>query len=116
MRVGGVDNSTSSSYVHQSVYASSTTVGGSRTTTNAGIIGSSSSTTESGDIGWFYGPYLAQPTACRVVGAYGYLSATVQDFAWTHNQSTSYDGFSIIVGQTTPGTISGRVAVYGMRK
>lgn len=111
---GGVDNSTASSYRAQYLLASSTTVSGYRT--NAGTVGLwgyNRSTSGSGQVSWFYGPYLAQPTAYRSVSAYDDSGADMVDVAGTHNQSASYDG---IWFDPNGFTLSGRVAVYGMRK
>ena len=112
--VGGTENSTASSYVYQYWFADSTSVSAERTTTNYGNMGARGNTQRAGTIMTVYGPYLAQPTAYRTVYADDYLSAAVTDFAGTHNQSTSYDGFGWHTGGAF--TFSGRVAVYGMRK
>jgi hypothetical protein len=113
LRVGGTDNSTASSYVYQELEAASTTVGGARITDNIGRFCPFNNTQENGAIVHIYGPFLAQPTAWRSVTANDASSARIDDYAGTHNQSTSYDGFTMIPGT---GSITGRVAVYGMRK
>jgi hypothetical protein len=114
-RVGGTDNSTASSYTSQELTANGTSVTGAiRNVATSGYFVTSSSVQYCGSVLHFYGPYLAQPTAWRQVTANGYLSATIFDTAGTHNQSVAYDGFSIITPTTT--TLSGRIAVYGMRK
>lgn len=112
MRVGGADNSTANSYVGQQIYADSTTVAGVRnTTTFAQGFGHSDSTARGGCHWYFYGPHLTQPTAGRSVVVSGYSSAYIQDVAFTHNQSTSYDGFTVL---TSTGTISGALTIYGL--
>ena len=111
-RASGTDNSTASSYVHQYLFSSSTTIEGARTTTNYGQLSNRGNTQRAGVVGWVYGPFLAQPTAYRSVMADDYLSAAVLDFAGTHNQSTSYDGITFIAAA---GSFTGLVAVYGMR-
>jgi len=112
---GGVDNATASSWVHQYLFADSTSVTGARTTTNYGVIASRGNGQRAGSVTHIYGPYLAQPTAYRSVYADDYLSAAVTDFVGTHNQSVSYDGFSWHTGNASY-TFTGRIAVYGMRK
>jgi hypothetical protein len=112
LRNSGSDDSTANSYVYQALYASGTSIIGVRLTSNT-TYHLTSSTTKSGDIINVYGPYLSQPTAIRNVSVSGSSSATIQDVASTHNQSTSYDGFTIYPPASN---LSGRVAVYGMRK
>ena len=86
---------------------------GSRASSDFGVFAPADDTQRSGTIAYFYGPYLTQPTAFRSVSAAGYLNAWMSDQASTHNQSTAYDGFNLY---TFTGSVSGRVAVYGMRK
>lgn len=109
---GGAEAS-GSNYTNQYLYAFSTTVGGTRETSQSyGRLGSSVSTQRSGITAYFYGPYLAQPTASRSVGVEGVDSARVYDLANTHSLSTAYDGILLSVG---PDTFTGNVAVYGLR-
>jgi len=114
LRVGGIDNTTSSSYVHQYWFAESTTVSGFQQTSNYWVLSARGITKRAGFVASIYGPYLAQPTAWRTVMADDYNSASVTDLGGTHNQSTSYDGITLIGNSSQ--TMTGRVAVYGMRK
>jgi len=110
-RAGGTDNSTASSYVTQNLLASSTTVSGTRTTNNITTdILAAYATQRAGAHLYFYGPYLAQPTAGRSVTALDNSSATITDCAFTHNQSTAYDGFTLI-GDTN---MTGALTIYGL--
>lgn len=112
MRASGSDNSTANSYVSQMLNADSTTVSGARytqTETNLTLIGG---TPSMGFQLYLYGAYLAQPTAGRTSTVVNYLDATLRDFAFTHNQSTSYDGFTFFVAS---GSFTGKLAVYGVR-
>jgi hypothetical protein len=116
LRVGGVDNATASSYVTQTIETRSTTVLAERETLDTGEI---AYTLGDGDkcglIINFYGPYLTQPTAWRTLTSNNNndgAGAGMTDKAGTHNQSASYDGFTLI---QQFGTISGRIAVYGIR-
>jgi hypothetical protein len=114
LRASGSDNSTASSYTRQILYADSTTIFSSRASADlGGAYAHASSTSRNISVGHFYGPFLAQPTAVRTVIASGYASAYIQDVAITHNQSTSYDGFTLIPGSTT--NITGSLQVYGVR-
>jgi hypothetical protein len=111
-RSGGTDNSTSNSYVYQYMVASSASVAGSRTTYDRGALFLAYGVQRAGSVGFIYGPYLSQPTAYRAVNVSDNASATIQEYGGTHNQSASYDGFTLSNGFA----LSGRVAVYGMRK
>lgn len=112
LRLSGTDNATANSYTRQLLSASSTTVSGSRSTTTASFISASSNDQRDGMQVFLYGPALAQPTAVRSVTGDGLLGARIYDNAFTHNQSTAYDGITFYPGG---GTISGRIAVYGLR-
>ena len=112
LRASGTDNSTASSYTFQILAADGTSVTGSRGSNDFfNGFHVSSSTARSGDTYYFWGPHLSQPTAVRQVSSVGYLSALIYDHAWTHNQSTAYDGFTIY--SSSP-NMSGLVSVYGL--
>lgn len=112
LRASGTDNSTASSYVYQRLIADSTSVTAARTTTNIYAIGSLDDSERSGFSLAVYGPYLAQPTAFRSVLVSGYSGAYLWDTAATHNQSTAYDGLSLIPDS---GNFTGALQVYGVR-
>lgn len=117
MRLSGTDNTTASSYATQYIAVSTSSVSGFRQTTSQAELTQYGHDT-CGLVAFFYGPFLAQPTAVRTVtqGADGAISTpTIYDCAVTHNQSTAYDGFSFYTG-TGLALLTGRVAVYGMRK
>ncbi len=117
MRFSGTDNTTASSYVQQYLNATTTTVSGFRQTTSQSELNQFGNDT-CGLVANFYGPFLAQPTAVRTVtcGSDGAIATpTIYDCATTHNQSTAYDGFSFYTGSGLT-LLTGRVAVYGMRK
>ena len=111
MRLSGTDNSTASSYVYQKLEAYSTTVAGSRTTSNQAVCSTSNDSQRHGLSLSMFGPYLAQPTAWRSVTVSGSAGAQINDYAGTHNQSTSYDGVTLYPGSIN---ISGLVSVYGL--
>jgi hypothetical protein len=113
LRVGGVDNATGSSYTLQSLGVNGTSLAGTGRNSNtfASPFGFVSTTARDGLSAFFYGPFLAQPTAMRQISAFAYANALIYDTAITHNQSTSYDGFTLI-GQTS--AVTGLVSVYGL--
>ena len=109
-RVSGTDNSTASSYVSQALGANGTTISKGRDTESFGYLSNQASTQAAGYQAHVYGPYLAQPTAARSVTVYGFGDARLMDYAWTHNQSTSYDGFTLY---TAGVTLTGTIHVFG---
>ena len=111
LRAAGTDNSTASSYTYQRAYINSGTITAVRSSWDQAFLYDTSGS-NSGFVGYFYGPFIAQPTSMRFTPAPGYLG-TMSDTAVTHNQSVSYDGFTLIIPTTT---VAGRVAIYGMRK
>lgn len=114
LRASGTDNTTANSYSTQELSADNTTFFSSRSTSNLfQVFGGLYSTQRDGLTYYFFGPYLAQPTAMRVVEGASYLSAYILDSAGTHNQSTAYDGVSWI---TSSGSMSGLVTVFGFNQ
>ena len=111
LRASGTDNSTASSYTAQKLQANGTSVSGSRASNNNGVVQLSRDTLRSGSTIHLYGPQLAQPTAVRSVSASSTSSAMITDYALTHNQSTSYDGITLI--NQGGWKLSGLVTVYG---
>jgi len=113
-RASGSDNSTANSYVVQRINASSTTVNADRNTADYGQLPTIYATQRSGLTFYLFGPYLAQPTACRSVFVGDAASAYLRDHAGTHNQSTSYDGISFFMASST--NFSGLVTVFGFNQ
>ena len=113
LRAAGSDNSTANSYTLQTLYAESTTVAAGRATGTYGRIITAYGTQRAGTNVMFYGPYLAQPTASRNTGASDSASAYIVEYAVTHNQSTSYDGFTLVPSLSA--NITGALQVYGVR-
>jgi len=112
MRASGTDNTTANSYTYQHLLATSTSITGARATTTTSFWAAASATQQDGFTVYLYGPALAQPTAARSVTVYGEDSARIFDNAWTHNQSTSYDGFTLAMNIS--GTFTGLIKVYGL--
>ena len=111
LRASGV-NAEDFDYTHQFIFASGTTVTGTRVTQNSWPWVRSSATQRSGTTIYVYGPYLAQPTASRTVSAFGLSNATIQDYACTHPLTTLYDGFTLT---SSSDDFSGLVSVYGLK-
>jgi hypothetical protein len=111
-RTAGTDAS-GSNYTIQSLNASSTSVTGSRSTSQtSAFMGQADDDNLSGEMIYIYGPFLSQPTAWRNTNVMGNSGGTIYDFAGTHSLSTSYDGLTLI-GEAGF-LLSGLVAVYGL--
>ena len=114
LRVGGVDNSTASSYTQTLVYGFTTNSGGQSAT---GSAWSNTSVTNGGAFfGSFliHGPFAAAQTNVNfnytVYSGSGYQ--VVYSGYGNHNQATSYDGISIL--QSAQSFTSGTCRVYGL--
>ena len=110
-RVSGADNSTANSYILQRISANSTTVAGVRTTANYfqgfNIYNDDTNAFELN----LFRPFLTKPTLFNASLMYGLNGGMLQNYVGQHNQSTSYDGFTMY-GPTVTGTIS----IYGFNK
>lgn len=113
LRAAGTDNSTANSYTSQLLLANGTSVTGSRQSSAEAWLGTVVSTDNNGQEIFLYGPHLAQPTAMRGLDASQNLGGYIADRAVTHNQSTSYDGFTIWVEGLA---FTGLIKVYGLVK
>ena len=96
LRASNSDNSTSSSYTFQDLQAYSTTVAASRGTDSQGLLFPANNEHRSASTLYVFGPKLAQATAWRTVSVNDGSGSRLFDAAGTHNQSTSYDGFTLI--------------------
>jgi hypothetical protein len=110
MRASGSD-ATGSNYTLQQLSANSTTVSGARVTSLT--YGQSHITGEEpyGVHMYFYGPYLAQPTAQRSVTVSTFSTVSIYDEVNTHSLSTSYDGITLY---PSAGSSTGALCVYGL--
>jgi len=111
LRVGGSDNSTASSYTSQFVQgASSSVTSGAETESYWNLFAANTSRSiATYDIAQ---PFVATPTALIGMGA---RTGRITSRFSHHNQSTSYDGFSILdVGGVT--TLTGYLQVFGYNK
>lgn len=112
LRASGSDNSTASSYTRQVLQVDNTSVSASRSTGDKGRLNAAYGTQRAGFDWHVYGPYLTQPTATRSITVSDASSAYIEEYACTHNQSTSYDGFTFI---PSSGNITGALTVMGVR-
>jgi hypothetical protein len=115
LRASGTD--TSSGYTNQIMDVYNSTIDSRRdSSVTAFGFGPVSTYNRAGQIIDIYGPSLSQPTAARCVSSGPWSSGYpgyIIDAACTQSSSTSFDGFTIYPGG---GVMTGRVAVYGMRK
>jgi hypothetical protein len=115
LRASGSDAS-GTNYTRQALSATSTTVSAARDTSqDTGYVMLTSTAYPNMTYINIYGPFLAQPTAWAARGASSYLGAYLRDEANTHSLSTSYDGFTLKHQNSPTQTITGTVAVYGIR-
>lgn len=113
LRAGGT-NTSGSDYTDQYIFASGTSLTGSRSAAGASpSILAYNTTYRSGMVIYLWGPYLAQPTAIatRAIDART-GNANIVDLSVFHSLSTAYDGFYFAV---SAGTITGSLAVYGFK-
>jgi len=113
VRSSGTDNSTASSYTQQLIAAANDGIFGSRVAENYGRVGYLGNEQRLGMNIYIFGPYLAQPTAWRSVTVHDLGGGAIFEYANTHNQSTSYDGFSLICQS---GNFSGLMTVFGFNQ
>jgi hypothetical protein len=109
MRVGGVDNSTGSSYKRHRMLSLNTGNFNGDTVDNNWQVGLSNNVDTR-----FPGSFIVsrpfEAVSTGVSGTMGYDEGS-QLFHGFHNQSVSYDGFSLIVAS---GNITGKIVVYGL--
>ena len=114
LRVGGSDNSTANSYVRQLLQATSTTVSGSRVTSNLINIARYGNTLKNSFEITIYNPFLTVPTVFQSYVNDSVSGAFLALYSGTHNQTVSYDGFTL-----TPfgGTFTiDKISVYGLKE
>jgi hypothetical protein len=109
LRVSGSDNSTASSYTSQEVRGSSTTAAAFQTIDSFFQIGYASDEPSNFNL-TFFKPFVAVKTSFIGLGGRLDRMAAINGF---HNQTTSYDGITIIPESST---ITGDISVYGLAK
>jgi len=110
LRASGT-NATGANYTGQRIRADSTTITGQRTSASTNSQVFHISTTRSGNHLFLYGPNLSQPTAGRSVTSTGTSGGRFDEVAFTHDLSSSYDGFSL---QPSIASMTGLIKVYGL--
>ena len=110
MRLAGSDNSTASSYVRQRLYVFTSTVQAQAATANSwATFGTTSGSNISHAIIELFNPFLASQTGFTLTTGGG---ADHMNSKGYHNQSVSYDSFTLICTANMTGTYS----VYGYNK
>lgn len=104
-------DASATNYTNQYISAHTTSITGSRTTSeNRGIFKNIDAGRDGGVL-YIYGPGLTQPTVSRSVNVNTLDSARLVDYVTTHGLSTNYDGITFL---PVSATISGLVCVYGL--
>lgn len=111
LRAAGSDNSTANSYVRQIIDGNNTTVAGSRATSTSWDMAGIASSLVNAYFIEMVNPFKASAT--------GYVCSTIRADSGaffnpsngTHNQTVSYDGFTILPTATFTGSIS----IYGYK-
>lgn len=113
-RSGGTNNTDTSSYIAQYLYAQSTTRNAARETSNTGALCTATANTESNAFAiHIFNPYQATTTEAQSHGWYYVnggrdLTVTIQ-----HTTASSFDGFAL---EPRSGTVTGTLYLYGYSK
>lgn len=112
LRSAGTDNTGTSTYTCQTFVLDGTSATAQRPSGSSFEIGRATSGTAAGLNILLCSPFLTEKTTGKTVTVGNISSASMYDVALSHNQSTSYDGFTLI----GPGSasITGLIAVYGL--
>lgn len=113
LRASGTDNSTASSYVLQSSNFNDTSISGARVTSNLWTI-MSISNTQTWSVMYIdiYKPFIATKTLLSGLNTSSYLSSYTRVVGGTHNQATSYDGFTVAA---LAGNVYGEIRTYAYK-
>lgn len=109
MRSSGSDAS-GSNYVRQLMQAASTTVSGTRQSSQTEGRVMAHDGVGNGFHFYIWGPFLAEPTMSRAVGVRS-GGPTIYDWISSHSLSTSYDGITFFPASQT---ITGSMTIYGL--
>jgi hypothetical protein len=116
LRVGGVDNSTASSYIRRGFYADGSTISNSpasETSQNLVMYLSTSANQDSHSIIDFTSPFIATRTGYAFMSFSGNAEAGAGMTGY-HTQTVSYDGFSLFTN--TGNNFAGTIQVFGYNK
>ena len=112
LRSSSTDDS-GSNHTYQNIIVNGTAVSAGRgSSTTAWILGTHGTNGKDGLTLNIYGPNLSQPTAGRWTGMTSYATVIINDSAFTHSLSNSYDGFTLFMAS---GSVTGALTVYGVR-
>lgn len=113
LRASGTDES-ATSFIRQTLFADNTSVSANRGTGLAfvGFNAGGTSGPNAAEV-HLYGPFIAAPTAGRAITVSSLGTVRIFDNAFTHSESTSYDGFTIKSQDTS--SMTGALQVYGVR-
>jgi len=114
LRAAGTDNSTASSYIAQRLTASSTTLTGARTTADSWGIYQHNTTRYNQHTMEIARPFVVGTTAIQNLTTSSDTGAYLANYVGTHNQSVSYDGFTLFAGGAA--NMEGTLTVYGYKK
>lgn len=110
LRASGTDNSTSSSYVNQYLFAGGTSVSANAFTNNFWeVFAALASTRRNGIVCDFFSPAQSVETAYILLDRYSQLLMT----GGNHTATSAFDGFTLYPASST---FSGSVSVYGYKK
>jgi hypothetical protein len=112
MRVGGTDNSTASSYVVQKFSATGSTTGTERLTDTRMQVAVFDTSLVNGVELNVFNPFFASATGFLSANSRSSSGALYHAYAGTHNQTVSYDGFTI---SPVSGNMTGTIRVYGVK-
>jgi hypothetical protein len=115
LRVGGVDNSTASSYQRTFLRGISSTVTSGYAALTETLICQTNTTIAGSFTADIYDPYSARPTKFTnnfVSGGSGTVAEYLAQTGMYHNVASSFDGFSLLAAT---GNVSGTIKVYGYK-
>jgi hypothetical protein len=110
LRVGGVDNSTASSYNRQNFDMDGNIGAGNRLASNQHLMGGGASTAVNMITMDVTRPFLADTTGFNIFNQRSQNNAWLMLAAGYHNQSVSYDGITLL---TSANNITGQISVFG---
>jgi len=111
LRVGGVDDSTANAYVTQIVQGTSSTASAAQISDSFGVL-TYQNTNMAVGTGDILRPAVASPTFLIVNGGRNPSTIYTLTSSIYHNQSTAYDGITILAGA---GTLTGTLKIYGYK-
>ena len=112
-RVGGVDNTTASSYRSQRIKGAGASVSANLSTDNSMSVGCWRLNGFNSNVFDILNPFLVEETVLHLSNNRDNNPTEVSVFTGIHEQSVSYDGFTLF---PSSGTLTGKLSVYGYAK